>query len=539
MYQQKEIEQKIFQITQSCGLVFVIANLKEKKIVYTNLQATNLYGFSTEDTNLDEILLNNTTPVTSFLDTELKEAKFMSFFNVMTRKKGGDLQLVDLHVGHFGDNEDEVFFEMIPKTDNRMEMTLNQIENSNRAEGVLEFDEKLSLIQANELFHAVFECTEEIRHGVYGNFFANGFHPDIREELLATIHAALKKSPNFSTKMKVITASGKTGRYSLELQRRTLDNSGRDKIMAYMVNIDEHEELESEHSILVDQLSAMQALTDDFLYHIDVKTGVFSHNVNLVRVDEPNISISNFKKVFIDSEIIHPEDAEQFLTYTKSLFHFNTKLEDCTVRASVTSYIYQWYSLRCKKRIDKNGELTHIFGALVNVQKEKDLERKANYDQLTNALNKGSFQGLVEDSLINNCDNSKFALLFVDLDDFKTVNDTYGHTFGDFVLAETGKRLKEFVRSTDIVGRVGGDEFVLFMKVIPSIEIARKKAEMLLEVMSREISDGTHSVQMNGSIGIAGCPDNGTTYEELYHHADLALYKSKEKGKNSATLYSE
>ncbi len=121
----------------------------------------------------------------------------------------------------------------------------------------------------------------------------------------------------------------------------------------------------------------------------------------------------------------------------------------------------------------------------------------------------------------------------------KCGNDNLGHAFGDFLLGELGKRLRDAVRQQDLVGRVGGDEFVIFLRDIPNEEVLLGKAKMLLSTISEDFCDGVQHHNIHGSLGVAIYPDHGTSYEELYHHADLALYSSKHRGKNMVTLFTE
>lgn len=112
-----------------------------------------------------------------------------------------------------------------------------------------------------------------------------------------------------------------------------------------------------------------------------------------------------------------------------------------------------------------------------------------------------------------------------------------GHEFGDFLLEQLGKRLGGQLRSDDIIGRAGGDEFIFLLKNITNIENLYGKASNLLKTIRKSFTDGEVEHTIQGSIGIAIYPLHGTTCEELYEHADKALYRSKHRGKNMATIY--
>lgn len=127
------------------------------------------------------------------------------------------------------------------------------------------------------------------------------------------------------------------------------------------------------------------------------------------------------------------------------------------------------------------------------------------------------------------------AFLMLDIDKFKEINDTYGHYNGDELLMQVGMRLKKHFRSDDIVGRIGGDEFVVFMKNVGSREHAVNRVEELLR-MIREIRVEETDLSITSSMGLAFSPEHGKTYLELYKAADAALYQQKARGRNGYVM---
>ena len=126
----------------------------------------------------------------------------------------------------------------------------------------------------------------------------------------------------------------------------------------------------------------------------------------------------------------------------------------------------------------------------------------------------------------------------IDTDDFKTINDTKGHIVGDMVLSEMAKGMKHVMRVNDIVGRIGGDEFIIFMKDAEA-EAARRKAADLNEMFQRMFAEEKNTITVSCSIGISLYPDNGRDFKELYTASDTALYQVKKQGKNNFMFYDE
>lgn len=169
---------------------------------------------------------------------------------------------------------------------------------------------------------------------------------------------------------------------------------------------------------------------------------------------------------------------------------------------------------------------------------EETIKHMAYYDPLTDLPNRALFNDRLDVALARaRRNNEKLAVLFLDLDNFKTINDTLGHNIGDKLLQSVGERLKRCVREEDTVARLGGDEFVLLLPQIGQPEDALKVAEKLLKAILPPFSLGKREIHVTTSIGIAIFPDDGRKAQSLLKNADTALYKAKENGRNNYQLY--
>ncbi len=161
------------------------------------------------------------------------------------------------------------------------------------------------------------------------------------------------------------------------------------------------------------------------------------------------------------------------------------------------------------------------------------LYHSANFDGLTDLPNRALFMDRLEQILKQSARyQRKFALLAIDLDGFKSVNDTLGHHAGDAVLIQTAERLTRCVRSADTVGRVGGDEFLVILGTVLSVDDAKTVAEKIIVILSMPFRIGHQEAQIGGSIGISVFPEHGKDAETLIKNADEAMYAAKKTGKN-------
>ena len=160
--------------------------------------------------------------------------------------------------------------------------------------------------------------------------------------------------------------------------------------------------------------------------------------------------------------------------------------------------------------------------------KEERLIEKSSTDAMTGALNREATEARIEKRL---SDDQKGFLFLLDIDNFKEINDTRGHMIGDQILIDLVQLLKSEFRQNDVIGRLGGDEFMVFMNQTQDPQAAIQKASHILNRLAVEKA-GAFSV----SIGIASAPLDGTTYDQLYDAADKAMYQAKRQGKNSYFL---
>jgi diguanylate cyclase (GGDEF)-like protein len=189
--------------------------------------------------------------------------------------------------------------------------------------------------------------------------------------------------------------------------------------------------------------------------------------------------------------------------------------------------------------------ITRLHQLSQNIKRQKSesqaqIWQQANYDHLTGLPNRHLLQSRLEQAIAK-ADSTKLpaGILFIDLDNFKHVNDTSGHSTGDLLLTEAAKRIARFVRHNDTVARFGGDEFMVVMSDIRDVNILEQTCQKILHELQQPFVINKDTFFISASIGITLYPNDGSSYEELLSHADQAMYEAKKAGKNCFQFFTE
>ncbi|NVK19425.1 MAG: EAL domain-containing protein [Methylocystaceae bacterium] len=200
----------------------------------------------------------------------------------------------------------------------------------------------------------------------------------------------------------------------------------------------------------------------------------------------------------------------------------------------------EWLSISAVLDANKNvSQYVAVFSDITKRKRAEELIRhQANYDALTNLPNRTLFLDRLSRSMMRaKRQETQVALMFLDLDRFKWVNDTLGHNIGDVLLQEAAARILHYVRETDTVARLGGDEFTIVLPDLKHTQDVEKVARKILEVLSKPFQISGQEIFVSGSVGITIYPDDGKELELLLRNADTAMYRAKEAGRNDFRFF--
>lgn len=278
----------------------------------------------------------------------------------------------------------------------------------------------------------------------------------------------------------------------------------------------------------------------DITFEYDIEKDYMSFSEKMVTFAGLSTEMKDAKRMLLDEGMIFEEDIPAVKKFYYDLFEKDAAIAEIRFRHLDGSY--HWVKLNGSPLKDKDGNVVKLIGVVSDINKEKEALKHfmvlSQLDMLTNVLNKTSTEKHINEC-IDVLSDKKHALLMMDIDDFKDINDTFGHIIGDSVLKEFTANLQRIFRTSDIIGRVGGDEFMVFMRDIKDVHIIEKKCNEILKLFKGEIMENLDHSSLSGSIGIALYPDDGSNYQDLYEKADKALYHAKKHGKSQYVYFNE
>lgn len=401
-----------------------------------------------------------------------------------------------------------------------------------------EYNDSMTFLSMSTSFLTLVGYSEhEIRHRFHNNF-SEMIYPDDLPRIKAEMTQQLLCGDALEIEYRIVRGDGKLLWILDQGKRATLSDDSR---CFYCVLIDitrekeEREELRltlERHQIILDQ-------TTDIIFEWDITadTLTFSSNWQKKFGYEPiHDNISNEVPLSMN---IHASDMPAFIKI----------MEDSTagIPFSETEFrirdiwgAYKWHRIRATVQYDSQHRPVKAVGVILDIdadkmQKEQLLDQ-AQRDPLTSLYNKTAVRELVTTLISAGKGDGFQALLIIDVDNFKGVNDTFGHLCGDSLLCDVSMVLRSHFRATDIVGRIGGDEFLVFLPDVSSESDTAKKISALLEKLGA-LRPAKDCPPISCSIGAALFPSHDSDFFTLYKCADLALYHVKEHGKNDFAFW--
>lgn len=414
--------------------------------------------------------------------------------------------------------------------------------NINGGVVVLSGDEMLEITYANQGFLELLNCGEEEYEKIKNQEYSTYVHPDDRELLHSIREMEIGVDNRISIKLRIMR---KDGVYTSALFNGTLvkNAEGNREIYCVIMDISEQEKLLQKLSLEQEKYGILIESSGDIIFSMDRQTKEF--NISSMFEEKYGWKIENQKAGnaltdILDLLKIYADDWAQM---RNALGEILTSRESVSrqVRIRKASGELRWCNVAMYPMVDGAGELVHILGRIEDIDtevKERErLEKKSRTDVLTGLLNKEAFYTEAKKYLAEDGENNS-VLIFIDVDNFKQINDQLGHMVGDEAIRQTAKRLQIIFSRYDLIARFGGDEFCVMLKDI-SMETLKEKLAWTVEKLRAEHHGEGICVVTSASVGAACTYGREMELEDLLECADKALYHAKENGKDCYMIYDE
>ena len=345
---------------------------------------------------------------------------------------------------------------------------------------------------------------------------------------------------NGSVEVEFRTVTGTGGLRWLHAQGNLYDRKGEKSIIVATVqDITERKNVEEELRQQAERLHILSEAEGEKIIDYNAKTDVLVIKTSATGYSvDRDIILNHYLQSFADKKISR-EDVARYREVFDGLLK-SPKHDTVEFRTNRFDNGYKWYQANLTSLLGTEGYVSRIVGRMLNIHEKKlrelDLELRAEKDAMTGLYNKGATVQLIENAMAESTGGLD-ALMIIDLDNFKAVNDFLGHAQGDKVLIDTAEVLTSIFKGADIVGRIGGDEFVVYMRNLNTVSNADVLATKVVKKVDFNLPNGEEMIHVTCSIGVAIYPYHGTAYEELFNKADKAVYTAKANGKNGYRIY--
>ncbi len=405
--------------------------------------------------------------------------------------------------------------------------------------GVCKFltDDSLTLIHGNPCLYAFFGYTREQFHDELHDEITRTFLTEDRSKVTGALIAEHRSGkPGFRLEHRIIRRDGSV--IWVLVSGSFTTHNGAPAAYGVVVDITDRKKIEEQLRIDEERFRIALAQTDNTIFDYHIATKVMIHADKSAAMYGLAHETHNVPDFLVEQKVIHPDHASEFLEMYQQISS-GAPTASCIIRAQKVDGQYAWRKITMTNIYDQSGNAVRAVGMLEDIdeqtRREATLLERSQRDPLTALYNKGTTESQIKKLL--DCENHSGVLFIIDVDSFKGVNDHYGHLFGDFVLSEGAQRIIRLCRHEDIIGRVGGDEFLLYLQGSFTATAALHKANEICAAFAQQFSHKGVSATITCTVGLAIYPIDGDCFETLYQKADIALYHAKRNGKNRSCLY--
>ncbi|MEH6824363.1 MAG: PAS domain S-box protein [Motiliproteus sp.] len=534
----RQSEERYRQLFEANQAVMLLIDPTNGTILDANRTACLFYGYNLEQLKALKIEDINTLSADE-VAAEIQRAQQQkrSHFEFRHRLANGDIRDVEVYSGPVTVDEQQILYSVIHDVSRRVQAeelsrTLSHaIEQSPAAVMITNPNEIIEYV--NPKFEQVTGYSREALIGKTPRVFKSGqTAPEIYKDLWNTILAGKVWYGELQNKKR----SGELYWEEVSVSPILAEDGTITHFVSFRESMDERKQLEE---------------------HLRLAAAVFDNTVEAIMVTDAQGIIVAVNQAFSQITGFAPEEVVGESPHILNSGHHDTvffdELWETLARTGQwqgeiwnrrkNGEIYpEWLSITSV--VDSNMQVMKYVGLFTDITRRKQNEQKiwsqANYDALTQLPNRNLFQDRLSQAITHaERSGTRVALMFIDLDHFKWVNDTLGHAAGDKLLQEAAVRLKNNVRKEDTIARIGGDEFTVILQDIRENRDVDVIAKKLLSSLSERFPLADQEVFVSGSIGTTIYPDDGTSVEALLKNADTAMYQAKDAGRSRHRFFTQ
>lgn len=400
------------------------------------------------------------------------------------------------------------------------------------------YDKFFTLISADDSLFKFLGYSREEFAEQFDNHVLDAIYEGDREILLQEADRQFTANKVFRYENRLVVKGGWT-RWVWVSAELVMGADGEEQLHCIFHDISREKRAQEQLEINEKRYDIILSHIQDIIFDLDCTTYSIYYSPNFKKKFGYEIPSQGFPDSMFSTDIIYEEDKPVLREHFQSLLKGQTDME-CEYRIKSCDGSYIWVDVHATALRGAEGGLVKILGIISDIDQRKreiiKAQKEATSDPLTGLLNRRECISQIE-AYMSSCHNPA-AFMLIDVDNFKNINDTYGHLYGDSVLNEFANSLRTIFRRDDMIARIGGDEFVVFMTNVETGSIIEDKVKRI-EAVSKTFAVKDGAAKSGCSIGISFYPGHGSDFRSLFAKADAAMYHVKKQGKGWFCIYGE
>ncbi len=476
--------------------------------------------------------------IPSFVEEDLRRVSYRFHFQPQPGMPGGPFEMTLLRSGSTSRRSLAILLRMLPREDSAIP-GLETAYPLRECTYVCANDPHFTLIALGREGNLLAGYTAAQLREQFGGHLDALIHPEDRVMVRQEFTRQLRTSTLVRLEHRVVQKDGRV-LWVTNHSRMELGANGQELLYSFLTNVSPTQNLAGPLRDKLERYEAILSQAGNVLFDWDLEKDTIEFSQAWQKTFGILPPQQNAGEWICQGAHIHPDDLPLLMDRLSAL-NAGSDQESVDIRIASAQGRYLWSRIRAAASRGSSGKMETISGLILNIEEEKQKARalmdQADRDSLTKLWNKAAARRQIESYLAHYPRGVNCAMLIIDLDNFKQVNDQYGHLFGDAVLTEVAREIRRQFRSQDIQCRIGGDEFLVLVRGLSDRHLLENRCHQFLGALGADLRSKYPELKLGCSIGISLCPHHGTTYIDLFNRADQALYQAKAAGKNDFRFY--